>query len=291
MAEEESVHRGMTAAELERQYNFRARWPEHTEFVARWAADSVDARSRLAGVGVANLAYGPHPRQTLDLFRGGDDAPLLAFLHGGYWRALSKDDFSFIAAPFVEAGVAVAVIGYGLCPDVSMADIVAQVRVALRWLHGHASGFGVNPDRIVAAGHSAGAHLAVTMAGEDWTAHGAPPGLVKAAVGISGIYDLEPLRFVEVNGTLGLDADAARRLSPLHRVPARPVPPLLLALGAQETGEVHRQQADMAAVWRAAGGLAEELEEAGAHHFSVVDRLADPTSALHRAVRRVIAAS
>lgn len=281
----DALYRGMSAADLDRQYNFRALVPEHPQFFERWTAASADARKRLRCE--IDVPYGAHPRERIDLFPAGEGAPLVVFIHGGYWRALSKNEFSFLAEPFVARGIAFAAMGYGLCPEVGMDTLVGHVRDGVSWLAKLGADHGVSTRRLVLTGHSAGGHLAVTMASLDWTTQGLPRDLIKGAVGISGIYDLEPIRFTEVNDALRLDAEAARRVSPIHHVPAPPSPPLVLALGAEETAEVHRQQADCAAAWRAAGNGVEELSEPGAHHFSVVDRLADPESALHRAVVRL----
>lgn len=283
MASDPIVHGGMTAAELEFQYNFRERVPEHVDHIARWEATSAATRQRLGGT--YDVAYGAHPRQRLDLFPAAPDAPLLLFIHGGYWRALSKDLFSFIAQPFVSAGVSVAMAGYALCPEVSVATIAGQMRDAVLWLKANGAAYGVSAERLVAGGHSAGGHLAVSLASQDWNG----PAPLAAAVGISGIYDLEPLRWVGVNEALRLDAASARASSPHHHVPVHPAPPLLLAAGERETPEVHRQQADFAAAWRAGGHSADTRTVPAADHFTVLDRLADPDDPFFRSVLGVLA--
>lgn len=274
---------GMDAAAIDRQYNFRKLVPEHPDYFARWEAQSAATRERLRGN--LDIPVGPHPRQTVDVFPAGDGAPLLVFIHGGYWRSLSKAMHSFIAEPFVARGVTVAMIGYGLCPDVTMDDLIGHAQTGLDWIIDHAadpgpSGFGADPRRLVLAGHSAGGHLATTLLSRN-------PDRALGAVSISGIYDLEPLRHFEVNDQLRLDADAARRLSPVHTVPA-PAPLLVLALGSNETDEMHRQQADQARAWAAAGNAIQEFVEPGANHFSVVDRFADPDGALFRATMAML---
>lgn len=278
MASDPILYGGMTAAELEFQYNFRERVPEHVDHIARWEAES--ARVRAAVAGSCDLAYGPHARHRLDLFPAGPEAPLFAFIHGGYWRALWKDSFSFLAPPFLRAGVSVAVIGYPLCPEVTIRQIADGVRAAVLWLKANAAAHGVSADRLVIGGHSAGGHLAAAMASADW---GGPAPLA-AAVGISGIYDLEPLRFVSVNESLRLDAESARADSPHHMVPSGSAPPLLLAAGEYETPEVHRQQADYAARRRAAGHNADTLTVPATDHFTVLDRLADADDPFFREV-------
>ena len=286
MASEATVYRGMTPAELEHEYNFRARIPEHTDFIARWAADSAGMRARLRGR--LDVAYGPHPRQRIDLFPAGEGAPLFVFIHGGYWRGLSKDEFSFLADLFVGDGVAVATIGYGLCPDVTLEELTGHVRDAVRWLAAHAGEHGADAGRMVLSGHSAGGHLTAEMLSTDWTAYGLPRDLIKGGIGIAGIYDLEPVRHTSVQEQLKLDAESARRASPIHHVPAPPAPPLVLAVGGDGTDEEKRQQTAYAEAWRAAGNDVEEIVVPHAHHFSVVDRLADPASRLYRAAMRML---
>ena len=125
----------LSADFVEREYNLRAAFPDHPQWFARWAADSAAARARLRSR--LDLRYGRGPKQTLDLFPAETSGPLrgtLLFIHGGYWRALDKDDHSFVAPPFVEQGIDVVVINYDLCPDVSIAHIVEQCREAVGWL-------------------------------------------------------------------------------------------------------------------------------------------------------------
>lgn len=273
-----SLFKGMDAAAIDRQYNFRRLVPEHTDFFARWEAQSAAVRSRLGGS--YDIPVGPHPRQKVDLFPAGGGAPLLVFIHGGYWRALSKDMHAFIAEPFAAQGVAVALIGYGLCPDVTMDELIGHAQAGLDWVIDHAADFGADPHRLVLAGHSAGGHLAATLLSRN-------PERVSGAVAVSGIHDLEPLLHFEVNDQLRLDAESARRLSPVHNVPA-PAPLLVLALGSEETDEMHRQQADQARAWAAAGNAVREIVEPGANHFSIVERFADPDGALFEATTAML---
>jgi len=271
----------MDAAEIERQYNFRAMVPGHGAVIARWTEEGAAAR-RSPGA-VLDVPTGAHPRQRLDLFPAGDGAPLLAFIHGGYWRALSKDLFAGLAAPFVARGVSVALIGYGLCPDVTFETLIGHVRGGVDWLFEHGAGHGVDPARIVLSGHSAGGHLTALLASE-------PESRLAGGLCLSGIYDLEALRLFSGNVDLKLDGPTAQRLSPLNRVPEGKAPPLVLALGGGESPEMHRQQADYAAAWEARGHKAHTLVEPGADHFTVVDRLADPATPLFAAALELLGA-
>ncbi|MCH9013286.1 MAG: alpha/beta hydrolase [Proteobacteria bacterium] len=167
----ETLYRGMDRDEIDRQLNLRARWPEHEEYFERWARDSAAVRSQLDAR--LDLAYGASEGQTLDLFpaaAGSEPAPLLAFIHGGYWQSLDKGDFSYLAPAFVEAGIAFASLNYDLAPKVGVGEIVAQIRSALVWLARHGPAHGVDPARIFVAGHSAGGQLAVMALVTDWPA-------------------------------------------------------------------------------------------------------------------------
>ncbi len=274
-----SVYRTFTQDALDAQYNFRAHVPEHPAFFDRWGADSVSARAALAGH--LDIAYGAHPRQRLDVFPAVQQpAPVLLFLHGGYWQALSKDWFRWLASPWTAANTTMALASYGLCPDVSLNDILRHVTEAVVWLHRHGAEIGVMPTRLVVAGHSAGGQLAALLAGMDWTVHGLARPAVAGAVCISGLYDLEPIRLSYLNRTLHLTQEAAYHLSPLHWAADRPPSACVLAAGAWETQEVHRQQTDYAAALRRAGTPVTALTVPATHHFSVLDELATPDRAL-----------
>ena len=266
---------------VEREYNLRAAFPDHPEWFARWAADSVAARARLGGY--IDLRYGDGPKQTLDLFPAAAPRATLMFIHGGYWRALDKSEHSFVAPPLVAQDVSVAVINYDLCPGVDIGTIVEQCREAVVWLQSNARRWGLATERFIVAGHSAGGHLTAMMLATDWPAIGLRPDAVSAGVAISGVFDLEPLVQVSFNADLKLDATQARALSPAQLRPSVGVP-LLIAAGAEETGEFIRQSRVLWERWpecrpRGARG---PLFVSGRHHFSVLSDLSDPTSELVR---------
>ena len=186
-----------------------------------------------------DVRYGPGPKQTVDLFPAERPRGALLFIHGGYWRALDKDDHSFIAPSFVAEGIGVAVVNYDLCPGVRIAHIVEQCRQAVDWLTREGESHGVPAQRLIVGGHSAGGHLTAMMFATDWKARGTPAGAMVGGVSISGVFDLEPLVGVSFNSDLGLDPQSARELSPIHLDP-RLDAPLLLAAGADVNGKVGR---------------------------------------------------
>lgn len=257
----------MTTA-LDREYSPSQLVPAVATYLAGYARRSADTRADLPVH--TDIRYGP---ATLDLFPAGPGSPLLVYVHGGFWQEMGKSDFAFPARGVVAAGAAYAALGYGLAPEHSMDEIVASVRTGVRWLAEHAGTFGIDPARIHLCGHSAGAHLAA-MALAD--------GGIAGAILLSGVYDLEPIRRTYVNEALGMDRATARRNSPLHALPDR-LPPLVVASGATETGEFHRQRREFAAAARGRGPVT-ELIVAGRHHFDVMDDLTDPGTDLGRAV-------
>ncbi len=259
------------------EYDNRARVPEHVEIFARWHRDAESYRgaARNAELGVS---YGPSPRQNIDLFpaqNDGPDTPLALFIHGGWWRTLAPGEFSHMAAGPNAHGVSVAVAGYDLCPQVSIAAIIAQMRNACLFL------WRKRRRRIMVYGHSAGGHLAACMVATDWKTldPSAPADLVPAAYAVSGIFDLAPLPQISVNQDLKLDDKSARDCSPLYwRVPAGRS--LDVVVGGLESNEFLRQSKTIADAWRQ--DMVQTRYEAvrGANHFDVIDPLSDANSAM-----------
>lgn len=260
---------------------------DYRPFIAAYAERSAAARA-LAGARL-NLAYGAGADERLDLFVPEASAasatsrtsstqapPLLVFIHGGYWQELSKEESSFAAAGALAQGCAFAALDYTLAPAATVAQIVAQCRRAIVWLRREAAALGFDRERIVVAGSSAGAHLAAMCALPGTAA--AP--CVKAAVLVSGIYELEPLVGTSINAALGLDAQAARAVSPALADNLRGFPPALVSWGEVETGEFKRQGSDFAERLRAAGTRCEVLEVPARNHFDVILDLAEAATPL-----------
>jgi arylformamidase len=281
----ETIFFGYDQAALDREYNNSGKVANVADYLAWYPGESARVREALPAR--LDLRYGPRPGETLDLFvpDGQGPWPVHVFVHGGYWRSLDKQDFSFVARGLQPAGVLVAVINYALVPTVDMDELVRQVRASVAWLHGNVAALGGDPGNITASGHSAGGHLTAMLMSTDWRSFaGLPADTVKAGCGISGLYDLEPIRLSYLNQTLGLTMETARRNSPVHLVPATSAGPLLLPVGAKEGDEYHRQTESLAAAWRRRGLPVEVLDMAGHDHFSIVTELGDPASPLSRAV-------
>lgn len=258
--------------DYEAEYNNRARVPEHPAIIAGWARDAASYRDRNPP---AALAYGQAERNRIDLFEptAGEPAPrTVLFIHGGYWQGLDRSLFSHLARGLNARGVAVAIPSYSLCPQVRVGDIVDEMRAAVRALASRG---------LVAAGHSAGGHLAACLLATDWRSldAGLPPRPVPAAYAISGLFDLRPLVPTSINGPLGLDEAEAERLSPLGW-PAPSGLSLDVVVGGEESGEYHRQSRTVAERWGAAGVRTRFEAVEGANHFTVVAPLADPDSGM-----------
>jgi arylformamidase len=269
---------------LDLEYNPRIGVPDVAGIFARWQNDSREARERLACK--LDLRYGAAPAETLDFFPApGASRPVLIFVHGGYWRALDKQDFSSIAPAYVAAGFSVAVLNYGLAPATPLSAIVAQIRSACIWLYRNAGVLDVDPRHLVCSGHSAGGHLTAMMLATDWPqlAPDLPTRLLSGAVAISGLFDLDPIaRTPFVRDDLRLDAALVRQLSPTL-LPLYNDVPLLLAVGALETAEFHRQSQLIASHW-ARACRSPLLDLPGCNHFSACEALAVPNSALFQNV-------
>lgn len=278
----------------DQQYNNRGRIPEHPAILQHWSDASAAARASLACA--LDLPYsdrgGTDAAERLDIFlpktAPGALAPILVYLHGGYWRALDKRDQSFVAVPFIDAGAMVVLPNYSLCPAVRVDDIVLQTVRALAWVYRHAAVYGGNPRRIVVAGHSAGGHLAAMMLACRWRDVGAdlPADLVSVALSVSGIFDLEPLRHAPfLASDLMLTRRSAARLSPAH-LPA-PHGRLWAVVGGDESEEFLRQNALIRAVW---GSRAVPVCDSvpGRHHMNVLHDLAAPGAQLYQVARQLL---
>ncbi|MGV8929555.1 MAG: alpha/beta hydrolase [Brevundimonas sp.] len=257
--------------DFEAEYNNRALVPDHPAVMQRWRETAETAR---AAHPPETVAYGPGPREVMDLFCAGDDAPTVVFLHGGYWQALDKGWFSGLAPAFLAHGVSLAVPSYDLCPAVRLGTILREVRAAVDAVRART---GTRP---VVFGHSAGGHMAACMLSE---------GRASAAVAISGVFDLRPLIPTSLNTALDLDEREAAALSPIHwPVPNGSTPGgtvLDCLVGAEESAEFLRQSKMMADHWAANGVQTRYEALPGLNHFSVLDPLFDADSAM---VRRIV---
>jgi arylformamidase len=273
----------MAKIDYESEYNNRARVPEHPQIFAQWERAAAAYRAAIAQERRPAMRYGDTARQTIDLFlaESGPDAPLAVFIHGGWWRSFEPALFSHMAAGLNTRGIGVAVPGYDLCPQVGIADIIAEMRAALLLL------WRTYGQRMLVCGHSAGGHLTAAMMATDWPAlaPGTPADLVPAGYAISGVFDLLPITQVAMNADFRLDAAGAKAVSPLYW-PAPRGFALDAVVGALESSEFLRQSRAIADAWGNAGVATRYEEIAGTNHFTVLDPLTDPNSAM---VARLVA--
>jgi arylformamidase len=281
------VYRDYTQEELDRQYEHRHIVPNMDEFTARNHAESVRVRAALKP---REAAYGPGPRQKLDIYAAGQGAPIMVYLHGGRWQMNSKETSCHAAECFTRAGIAFVAPNFRQAPDNPMDTIIADARAAVVWAWQNAASFGGDRNRLYIAGASSGGHMAGVMVTTDWTEHGLPADAVKGGLLVSGMHDLEPVRLTFRNEALKLDAAMAARNSPIRHIPS-PGCPLVVAVGALESDEFKRQSRDFAAAWQKAGNACTFIERDGKHHYSLGDDLDDPESPLLRAFFKMIGAS
>jgi arylformamidase len=266
----------------DRMYDNRAMVPAHPEYLARWAGDSVRARGELPCE--LDIPYGESAGETLDVFPGPQGGgPVLVFVHGGYWRALDKSDHSFVAPAFTRHNACVVVPNYALCPAVTIPQIVLQVANAVAWTWRNARRYGGDPRRIVVAGHSAGGHLAAMLLACAWQQldPALPRDLVRGALTISGLHDLEPMmRTPFLQQTLQLTPEQVEQASPA-RLPAPRAGTLHAVVGGEESPEFKRQNRLIQEAWGTRRVPVCEVLP-GLHHFSVLDALVEPSHRLHQ---------
>lgn len=278
------VFREFDQASLDRQYNNQANVDDPRRYLDWYGPASEAARAQVPHL--RDLAYGSLPAEKLDIFTPpghsrADRRPVVAFLHGGAWRALGLKASSFPAATFTGRGVLYVAIGFSLMPVAgSLDEMIWQCRTALAWLATEIGEYGGDPERIYLIGHSSGAHLAGMVVSTDWAGHfGICRQVVRAGVLVSGLYDLEPVRLSYRNEMLKLDRCSEIRNSPCRNLPENG-PPLLVAYGSQETAEFRRQAQDYAKLWGRRHGNCEILELPGLNHYETIESLTNPASML-----------
>ncbi len=272
---------------LEKQYATVTAVPDYPAIAARWAKHSAEAVLRFRPEAIA---YGTGERRMIDLYRpeGVAEPPVLLFIHGGYWQRRHRRDFAFIVEPWLARGIAVAMPGYPLCPEVTMAALIEDVRTATVTLWNAAPELGLSR-RWLAGGHSAGGHLAASLAATDWGVRGAHDLAFVGVLPSSGVFDLPPLLGTTLNIALGLDYLETMRLSALYLAPPKGLR-VIAAVGGAESGEFLRQSHGLARRWTAAGARAAVLELPGRNHFTVQDAWAEPDGALFAAALGLLSA-
>lgn len=285
----ETVYLDYDAETLYAEYNNRGKVHDYEDFAADWSKRSDAVRAKYSDASI-DLKYGDGPRETFDLFLpDAKNPPLFVFIHGGYWQWNAKENYAFLAESFVESGIAFASIEYALCPTVNLEQLVDQVRRAIAHLWRNGDTLGFNRDHIMVSGHSAGGHLTGVVLTTDWAAFGddLPSNPVHYGMPISGVFDLEPIRHTPIGDPLGLDAASAAMLSPMFNLPW-PSAKTVIALGAHEGREFHRQAEEFATHCRRQGTDIRIESIPDKNHFSVIETLASPDGALFKTAKRLI---
>lgn len=288
MSGDTEAWRSWPLAKREREYSPSSCAPASAAIIAEYASRSRQAEKDFRCQ--KNLSWGHGPDETFDFFPAASpDAPLLLFIHGGYWQELSKDDSLFGAPDCVANDIAYAAFDYTLAPRANIATIVDQCRRAVASLHRQAATLGFDSHRLYVAGSSAGAHLAALLLVRGWhETYGVGEDVIAGAVLLSGIYDLAPLIGTYIDAALHLTSADATALSPIRLAHGRSVP-AIVAWGEFETGEFKRQSRDYAEKLRVEGFSVSAFEAPGANHFNIVFGLADCTTTLSRATLKLIA--
>jgi arylformamidase len=263
-----------TAIDYEAEYNNRRRVPGYPEIAERWAL--LSSAYRLAGGSRMDQPYGKRERQRYDLFlASNEDAPLLVYIHGGYWQRGDRKDYSFVARELNANGISVAIPSYSLCPKVSVMEIADEMQLCLATLWRQTG------KRPMVTGHSAGGHLTAEMLARDWSGFpDVPKDLVRRGCAISGVFELAPLIGTSINEAVGLTPGTARAASPLFRAPPAKGRRLVAAVGGSESEEFIRQSRAVVEKWREVevDARCEVIPEA--NHFTILDELIRPGSAL-----------
>lgn len=274
-------------AELDAAYTQRNWAPNQAEVLARYK--SACARFRSSRKPPSRLKYGPAEFQGMDIWS--PDKPsgkILIFIHGGAWSGGSAAEYSFLAQPFLDAGIIVVIPDFTTVQEVngSLEPMAAQVRNAIAFTFRMARSLGANPKQIYIAGHSSGAHLAAVALTTDWSSMDLKPDLLKGAILCSGMYDLKPVRLSSRSKYIMFTDDMEESMSPQRNLKELSAP-ILLAYGLKESPEFKRQTIEFAAALRKARKKVDLITE-DLNHFEILEALANPQSAFCQAALRMM---
>lgn len=280
-------HNFQTQAELDAQYDAEKLGLDLASYIDFYISNSQKVREELTCH--LDIPFGPTLAENLDIFPASEaDAPILVFIHGGYWKMLSSKEFSFVANGPVNSGVTVIVVNYELCPKVTIDEIVRQNRAAIAWIYHNAKSFGGDPDKIYVSGHSAGGHLTAMMMSTEWEKdYGLPNNIIKGGCAISGLFDLAPFPYTWLQPSLQFTWGEVLRNSPIRHIPEQ-AGKLIVTYGEEETSEFHRQSQDFLKEWNAKGLEGKYLPQPGKNHLTAIYDFLNAESSLCKAILDLI---
>jgi len=279
------VYKGYDQAALDRQYNNRLHVPDYATYMERWEILSRQTEKDFPVV--KNIPYAELPREQLDIYPSLQaSSKTLIFIHGGYWHKWDKSSFQFIGKAFSNYGITTVLINYPLAPAVSIDQISASCRLAIRWLCQNISTYNGDPGQLYIAGHSAGGHLSAMLLATDWRLFNLMPDIIKGVCVISGLFNLIPICLSDINQSLKMETETALRNSPVHLMPATQCP-LSIVVGGNETNEFLDQSKELYRCWKESTS-AEIIQIQGLNHYSIVETVLDPQSCLHQAMLRLM---
>ena len=285
MIDQLQYHSRFSPKQLDNQYNLRAQHPDfEIKFIQNWERKSEIVRQEIDCK--LNIIYGSGENQKLDIFHCAEkDAPTLLYFHGGYWQRGNKSIYSFLAKPYTLSGVNVVIIGYDLCPKVSITRISEEAREAVLFLWKKGVEYSLNSNRMVVMGHSAGGHITQMMMGTKWwdCELGVPRDLIKAGIPISPLSYLEPVRLTDaLNSAIQLDEVEAENQSPMTGHPPVTNAPQLVSVGGLETTEFHRQAKMYVDAFNSKERIIEFFEVPNGDHFDELNILTDSQSSFFK---------
>jgi len=274
-------YKGFRADELEYQFNPRVSVPEFPELSKVRAA--LSRKVRESAKSWLDVPYGKSPREKLDIYAADKPGgPVFVYLHGGYWRGGSKEDNCNFAPTFTARGATVVLVEYDLCPRVTVSEIVGETRSAVAWIYRNIARYRGDPGKIHLAGASAGGHLTAMALAHDWEKQDLPRDIIKGAVVISGVYDLDMVMRISVQEEVRLTPEMARENNPFLRPPMARCP-ILVAVGGAEPKGWQQMSEDYFNYCKARGRSVEFLVVPGANHYTVPEQFLDASSSLTQA--------
>jgi len=284
------IYKNYTQTALDAEYDNRAKVADAQKYLIEWSAFCQTTKSEYPTI--KTHCFDVDTGLQLDIIypkeRTDSTVPVQVFFHGGYWKAFSKEQFTFVARAFADYGIATVIVDYQLIPATHMNELVRQCRQSVAWLYENAARLDLDVDNIHISGHSAGGHLAAMCLATDWNAFSPslPPQIIASAVGISGLYDLTPIQLCFLQADLTLTDDDVAQNSPVRLdVPA--AGKMITMLGQAEGAEYLAQSNDLHKVWPHCCGAPEVLLPY--NHFTIMGALADPTSIPSRLIRKAMA--